>query len=47
MQNLENFISSSPHQEMIRNDSLNTGVFLYSIEIEGRQIKSGKVSIVK
>ena len=40
-------INSKNHIEELRLNGYNTGVFLYSIEIEGRQIKSGKVSIVK
>ena len=43
----KDLLNSNLHQEMIRTDSFNSGVYLYSIEIDGFKLHSGKVNIVK
>ena len=43
----KDLLNSNLYQEMIRTGSFNSGVYLYSVEIDGFELHTGKVSIVK
>ena len=47
MRIFKDLLNSNLYQEMIRSGSFNSGVYLYSVEIDGHEIYTGKLNIVK